>query len=250
MGGQVRSPITFGRKIGDLMNGVILYEGLSKLDAQPLVVIATGLVNPSQNGKTGEMIQVWILRSDMHPMEAIVSGHDYSICGDCIHRKHSNPNKKRTCYVRADGFNAVFRAYLRGNYPTYSPSKHLRYFKEQEIRWGAYGDPALIPYVIVEQLSAICPGWTGYTHLWKREGMEIYQDYFQASCDNLEDYFLAEKNGWATFHVLRDNETHIKGKQVVCQGGVKTTCKKCLLCNGKDKKHIVEKIKGGAKKNY
>ncbi len=232
------------------MNGVILYEGLSKLDAQPLVVIATGLVNPSQNGKTGEMIQVWILRSDMHPMEAIVSGQDYSICGDCIHRKHSNPNKKRTCYVSPNSFNAVFRTYLLGKYPSYSPPKHQRYFKGKSIRWGAYGDPALIPFVIVEQLSAIALGWTGYTHLWKREGMEIYQDYFQASCDNWEDYFLAHKLGWGTFHVLREVENKRVGEQATCQGNVKTTCSQCLLCNGKDKKHIVEKIKGGAKKNY
>ena len=28
-------------------------------------------------------MQTWILRSDMNPLEAIHTGHDASICGDC-----------------------------------------------------------------------------------------------------------------------------------------------------------------------
>ena len=66
-------------------SGVILYQGPSLLDGAPIVVIATGLEN-SSNNKTGNMIQTHILCADMLPVAAIQEGKDSSICGDCVHR--------------------------------------------------------------------------------------------------------------------------------------------------------------------
>jgi hypothetical protein len=63
--------------------GFILYEGASELDNAPIVVIATMSTN---NRKTGKMVQVWILRSDIDPIEAFKSRADYSICGNCPQR--------------------------------------------------------------------------------------------------------------------------------------------------------------------
>jgi hypothetical protein len=63
--------------------GFILYEGASELDNAPIVVIATMSTN---NRKTGKMVQVWILRSDIDPIEAFKSKADYSICGNCPQR--------------------------------------------------------------------------------------------------------------------------------------------------------------------
>ena len=67
-------------------NGYILYRGPSAIDGKPIMVIATGFANKSSNGKTGDMIQTWIIREDIAPNEAIKSGEDESICGQCIHR--------------------------------------------------------------------------------------------------------------------------------------------------------------------
>ena len=47
--------------------GFILYEGASMLDGAPIVVIAT---MKTSNRKTGDMVQTWILRSDVNPVEA------------------------------------------------------------------------------------------------------------------------------------------------------------------------------------
>ena len=77
---------------------LILYAGPSMLDGSPIVVIATGIGNKSKNSKTGGMIQTHIIRSDMKPMDAIWSGADASICGDCPHRGDGN-GKRRTCPV-------------------------------------------------------------------------------------------------------------------------------------------------------
>lgn len=63
--------------------GYVLFEGPSAIDGAPVVVIA---IVKSTNVKTGNMIQTYILRADMSPLEAAGQGLDYSICGDCPHR--------------------------------------------------------------------------------------------------------------------------------------------------------------------
>ena len=72
---------------------VILWEGASLLDGAPIVAIATFA---SRNAKTGDMVQTWIMRADMAPMDALASGDDVSICGDCMHR----PANGGSCYVK------------------------------------------------------------------------------------------------------------------------------------------------------
>ena len=63
--------------------GLVLYNGPSSLDGELIVVIATGFRRSTANPKTGDMIQTWILRSDVAPFSAIHSGGDESICGSC-----------------------------------------------------------------------------------------------------------------------------------------------------------------------
>ena len=81
--------------------GFVLYEGPSLIDGAPIVVVAT---LKTSNIKTGDMVQTWILRSDIEPHHAVKSGDDLSICGDCIHR----PANQGSCYV------TVFQAPLGG----------------------------------------------------------------------------------------------------------------------------------------
>jgi hypothetical protein len=67
----------------DRKNGVVLWQGPSRLNGAPVVVIATGLRRPSTNVKTAGMVQVWILPLDRNPVAAQRSGHDRAVCGDC-----------------------------------------------------------------------------------------------------------------------------------------------------------------------
>ena len=61
------------------------------LDGGPVIAIAVGLINKSENRKTGKrgvgsgqtMVQIYILRADMSPVEASNLGLDRSVCGDC-----------------------------------------------------------------------------------------------------------------------------------------------------------------------
>ena len=61
-------------------NTVCLY------DQDNIIVLLSGLKTPSQNIKTGPMLQTCIIRSDIHPAEALKTGQDDLICGSCIHR--------------------------------------------------------------------------------------------------------------------------------------------------------------------
>lgn len=209
------------------INGVVLYDGISSIDNHtPIVVIATGLKKSSKNSKTGNMIQTWILIKNVHPTEAINNGEDYAICGACPHRKI---NDKRSCYVNPMSFGAVFRSYLKGNYPRYKASKHDHLFTGRKIRFGSYGDPVNIPYDLVQHLITLSSGHTGYTHQWTNPDFTEFSDFFMASVDSLDDFLAARDLGWSTFRVHPTNEI---ATNITCQGGVKTNCALCSLCNG------------------
>ena len=65
--------------------GFIAYEGPSEIDGAPIVVIINKINDGSDNAKTGAIVQSFIIRSDA-PTEALKTGADYSICGDCARR--------------------------------------------------------------------------------------------------------------------------------------------------------------------
>lgn len=225
-------------------NGYILWEGSSKLDGQPIVVIAT--MN-SSNVKTGNMIQTWILRSDVNPVEAVNTGDDISICGDCPHRKQADGS--RSCYVNVgQAPNSVYKAYKAGKYPHYEYTTHGNVFKGRSIRFGAYGDPALIPLWLVNVLIMMSESpHTGYTHQWAR--FPEFAGIFMASCDNEFDRYYAHTLGYKTFSVIAKNSSSPKyAKQ--CPATIhnsQSVCATCKLCDGAKRDIFVTAHGSGAK---
>jgi hypothetical protein len=99
------------------MKSGIIYNGPSLLDGKPIVVIATF---SNRNTKTGAVVQTYILRSDINPLEASKTGEDFSICGDCTMRGEvtTDPARKqakgRRCYVNlGQGVLIVFKSRIR-----------------------------------------------------------------------------------------------------------------------------------------
>ena len=66
--------------------GYIVYEGPSELTGEPIVVIINRVHSASVNDKTGALVQSFIIRSDVNPADALKTGADRAICGDCVHR--------------------------------------------------------------------------------------------------------------------------------------------------------------------
>ena len=53
--------------------GFIAWQGKSWIDGSPIMAVVT---LKTSNRKTGDMAQVWILRTDLDPVAAIKSGGD------------------------------------------------------------------------------------------------------------------------------------------------------------------------------
>ena len=210
--------------------GVILYDGPSALDGKPIVAIATGLKHPSANRKTGPMVQTFILRADVPPVEAIKCGADASVCGDCPHRKAN----RGSCYVNVgQSPSSVWHAYKRGVYPELTKAG-LGFFRGRAVRFGAYGDPVAVPYRVWASIVRVAGRWTGYTHQWHRCSWH-YRRFLMASCDSPDEQQTATGRGWRTFRVRTVAEP-IQSGEFVCpasdEGSKRTTCERCCACNG------------------
>lgn len=225
-----------------MTNGYILYEGPSLLDGAPIVVIATGFASKSANGKTGDMIQTWILRADIAPHHAVKSGDDSSICGQCPHRPAMRETVTASgeafvpCYVKT--FQAplsVYNAYQRGHYPRATLAEITRLCAGRMVRFGSYGDPCAAPIAIWEAAASEALGWTGYTHQWRTIGAG-WARLVMASADSLADMAGAHAMGYRTFRVTERAFENVKGLETVCPASKEkaavTNCAACRACMG------------------
>jgi hypothetical protein len=202
--------------------GFILHEDALR------VVIAT---MKSENGKTGNMVQVWILHREVNPVQAIKTGADAAICGNCPLRLNASTGK-RDCYVNVgQAPRSVFSAYKRGIYPKWDGDTSP--FTGRKIRWGAYGDPVFIPFPTFQAISRASAGFSGYTHQWRNPLFRPFRAFLMASADSMEDAQEAWGAGWRTFRV---SDTPAKGEILCVSESKGKTCDECLLCCGSSKR--------------
>lgn len=210
-----------------MAKGKILYRGPSLLDGKPIVVIAT--MN-SNNRKTGDMVQTWILRDRISPIRAVASGGDSSICGDCKHRGNGD-GSGRSCYVTWHiAPQSVWRSLKKG---LYSPNWDSQDFANRFIRIGSYGDPSAVPVEVWDKLVKNAQGWTGYTHQFRNKPQ--YRHLLMASVDNEMEYRAARDRGWRTFRVRGKDDSILPG-EFICpaseEAGKKKQCLQCRACDG------------------
>ena len=214
------------------MKHAIIYNGPSLLDGQPIVVIAT---YSNRNTKTGHVVQTYILRSDINPLEASKTGADFSICGNCPMRGEvtTDPNRKiakgRKCYVNlGQGVLIVFKSFLRGVYKEGDPAEMGR---GRFVRVGTYGDPAAVPQRVWELLLSDADGFTAYTHQkpWRPE-------IAMQSADSHAEAVMHWKENRRTFRVIADLGELDKENETICPAskemGRRVQCAECRLCAG------------------
>jgi hypothetical protein len=217
------------------MAGFILWEGASLYDGKPIVVIAT---MESGNVKTGDMVQTWILRQDINPIEASRTGEDSSICGNCPHMgkpsdKATGWAENRACYVNLlHGPLGIWKTYKAGKYPKVNPFLLSELCRDRMVRIGSYGDPAAAPLNGWKELVKHAKGWTAYTHADKNP----LPDMLMTSADSLDQAQEAWNRGERTFRIVSAVSDLIKGKEALCpaskEAGQRSTCESCKLCNG------------------
>ena len=227
------------------MNSILLYEGASPCGHQDIIVVATSVPTSSNNDKTGDMIQVYILLKDVHPLEAIKLGLDVAICGNC-------PYRNDLCYVNV-AFAAcmIWKSYQKGNIPSVTKEQAVTLFKFRgvPIRWGAYGDPGMYDYELIKFITDACGmGHTSYTHQWMEPWFdERHLEYSMASVDheNTVEKLRAIHPNARYYRVAKDYSDLAKDEiacpssgddRVMGKGSPrKVTCNKCLLCSGTSK---------------
>jgi len=218
------------------MKSGIIYKGPSLLDGKPIVAIATW---SNRNTKTGAVVQTYILRSDINPLEASKTGEDFSICGDCTMRGEVNDDPKRKqakgrrCYVNlGQGVLIVYKSFLRGVYDMANTKAGRNTLgRDRFVRVGTYGDPAAVPAFIWEQLLAEADTFTAYSHQsgWR-------PDIAMQSADNKAQALDHWKAGRRTFRVIADLGELDKANEALCpaskEAGRRVQCTACKLCKG------------------
>lgn len=204
------------------------------LDGAPIVAIVTGIQRPSANVKTGKMVQLWIMRRDLPPVEALRAGADVSVCGGCPLRGDGT-GKGRACYVQLERAPlTVWRAYKRGVYPKVSASDARQVLAGRAVRLGAYGDPAALPLALVRELVADARMWTGYSHQW-RDCDPAWAGLVMASVESLTGMEQAHAMGYRTFRVAGADEPMAGTGEVECAATRERNplqCDSCGMCAG------------------
>jgi hypothetical protein len=220
--------------------GYIAYEGPSEIDGAPIVVIVNKIDGDSKNDKTGAIVQTFIIRSDISPTEALATGQDESICGDCGHRPYlikTGQSDEPPCYVQvAKSVLSVFNAYKRGRYTKADPATIARALAGKIVRIGTYGDPFAAPVRMWAQITRYATGRRGYTHQWDRPDFDVaaWAPLVMASADSIDQAAKANLLGMRVFRVSVGVD--VQAGEAMCpasaEAGKRSTCAKCTLCSG------------------
>jgi len=214
------------------MPGTIIYRGPSRINQQPIFVAA---IWGSKNTKTGDMLQTYIMRSDMSPLDASKYGEDEAICGPCTHRGAPtlDPARKvaerRSCYVNlGQGPLIVWKTFQRGGYKDTANIAEVG--RGRFVRIGTYGDGAAVPNNVWSQLLHSAKGHTAYTH----NGGD--PNTYMVSVETLKQAQFRWRAGHRTFRTLSSADNLDVGHEILCpasaEAGYRTTCQKCMLCAG------------------
>jgi hypothetical protein len=175
---------------------------------------------------------------------------DGKVCMDCPFAV-SNGAKLTACYthkmMQYSGFLSTLRSTAKV-YPTFEsiPNLSMALYntilsvcENRFVRFGTYGEPTLLPIMLVADICNVAKNWTGYTHQWRKD--DSFAPFFMASVHSAEEERIASLVGYRSFVV---SETKIK-EFISCpasiEEGFKSNCSKCNLCsgtNGKGKKSV------------
>jgi hypothetical protein len=214
---------------------MILHRGRSRLTRAKewFNVVVTGLTVKSKNPKTGEMAQVWILPDEpvAIPDDKLQAKENRKIvCGDC---KLLTTN---SCYVNVAWAPTSIQNAIRNN--AY-PQLNLDKLEGTSLRWGAYGEPSIIPFKLMTKINKLVRMFTGYTHQWHKKWAQPYKKFLMASCQSKSEKETANQKGWRSFRIgssvndiLEDEVLCPSSKEYELISGKRSPCIRCNLCCG------------------
>jgi hypothetical protein len=217
--------------------GYVLYDGPSAYDGEPVITILL----PPKNGnvKIGRMWQTFHLLRDVKPTDALKTGQDSSVCGECPLRPiTARAAATALCYVNVgQSVGSIWRAYQRGRYELITPEAARELLQGESLRAGAYGDPASMPYPIWVRLGMGSGEFqnTGYIHGWLLDNFDSrLTEFMMVSLDPISEKLHADKlpKNARTYRVLADGEQP-RSNEILCPYYTHgTKCADCGLCAG------------------
>ena len=227
------------------MNSSIIDTVKSAYDKNVDILIT--FTKKSVNIKTGDIPQVNMLLADEKPTDALKSGSDFAICGNCELRPINHKEKpiaELPCYVNCGfGPNAIHRI----------KDKLLETDKQvwPIIRHGAYGDPFAAGKKVNDKIRAKAKKVIAYTHAWQLKGASYLAEFCMASVHSIKGKIEANKKGFRTFRTVKYACSILADDEIVCPnfttGPSKNLdiptehkkalqCKDCGLCDGNQSK--------------
>ena len=239
---QVRAALRnrLGKSAKDMPGTVVIWAGESRLDRTPIMVVASNMTRPSANTKTGDMIQVSIMRQDMAPMEAWKQGLDGAVCPKACEHRSKQRGGTGACYVNKARLEATWKAanrYLKSNGALcYQMPAGL--FEGAELRFGMEGDPSSVPLFVWSWTLVGARNHNGYTANW-RDLNPAWASIFMASCSTVADSFRAKAKGWRVFAASvstdMDKQLEQAGFRACLSDSHNVQCASCFGCNGTSK---------------
>lgn len=220
-----------------LPDTIVLWAGPSAFDGTPIALIGHRVNAPSENGKTGDMLQVSIMRTDRAPIDAWRAGDDGAVCPDACEHRSAARGGKGTCYVNKARLSSAWRAAIReieAGRIGWTPGT----FAGVRVRAGMEGDPAAAPIAVWRALLAESRGHTGYTAAWRTLAAAEWAPLFMASVSSPADYLRARSKGWRPFAASAsgaDDRAFEAAGATGCEADREVNplqCVSCVACNG------------------
>tara|TARA_R110002051_G_C8684309_1_gene492199 strand:- start:47 stop:763 length:717 start_codon:yes stop_codon:yes gene_type:complete len=204
----------------------------------------------SQNKKIGIG---YIIQTYHYSIQQVIDAslvNDKASCLDCPLSFNQNNGKSGGCYTHKGmqlmGLKSMLKSlnrkldtineFKQSDFNTFVAKVKATY-KVDLVRFGAYGEPVLLPLNVVETLSSLSDKTTGYTHQWNNPKYQKYNKFFMSSTHTETEREQAKDLGFRSFFVATNE---IKGfkldKAVNCPASKESTknlsCIACGLCNG------------------
>lgn len=169
--------------------------------------------------------------------------NDKDNCLDCPYSFNQNGGKSGKCYTHKGmqllGLKSMLKRLSKMPIPTFSQDnfdKFTTYVSSYTVeltRLGAYGEPTLLPIQVLDRITSLAKGHTGYTHQWGKPEVKDYSKYLMASTHNKFETSAANSLGFRAFQSADVQDT----KMAICPAskeftGKKKTCVECTACNG------------------
>jgi hypothetical protein len=206
-------------------SGRIFYRGPSMLDGSPVRLTATCLDRPSNNRKTGDCSQFWILPDDVSPL---LRDDRHGICGS----GETECPIAACCYLN---WGQAPAQVWKTEYPDYVPARDRHLLSWKKHRYGAAGDPAAIPAAIWRAIrTQATQGWLGYTQFWRLGRFWHLRSWLMASCNTMAEVKQAESKGWKAYVAVPEPLPGLLAcPYETSQGRIK--CAQCGLCDGQNR---------------